>query len=113
MINEGMAQMGNPPRPRYLSWFGTKITAYAPEFKMTTPFGRAMSGLFWDAERSRRTHSRLAAIWTPTHYTLGVLGAVLAAIAGVTGLTDTLGKNSIGVDSNRISCRKQHCAVCR
>jgi hypothetical protein len=55
-----------------------------------------MSGLFWDAERARKKHTRLSAMWTPAHYILGVLGAVLAAVAGAAGLTAMLGKTEAG-----------------
>ena len=55
-----------------------------------------MSGLFWDAENARKKHSRLSAIWTPTYYVLGLLGAFLAAIAGVASLTAILGKTDAG-----------------
>lgn len=55
-----------------------------------------MSGLFWDAERARKKHSRLSAMWTPAHYVLGILGAFLAAVAGVASLSATLGKIEAG-----------------
>src|SRR4051812_23265554 len=88
--------MGNAPIPRKFPWFGTTITTYSPAFEVTTPFGRIMSGLFWDAERARKKHSRLSAMWTPAHYILGILGVLLAAIAGVATLSATLGKTEAG-----------------
>jgi hypothetical protein len=70
-------------------------TTYEPSWT-PTPFGRLSRGLFWEADRRWRKQHRLSVIWTQLHYIFGVLGTVLAAIAGFGGLAELLGKTEAG-----------------
>lgn len=71
--------------------WGKKTAPEIPSFS-DTPFGRRSSGLFWEADDSRRKHRRLSVRWAASHYIVGLLGAGLAATAGVTSLTEVFSK---------------------
>ena len=62
-----------------------------------TPYGQLSEGLFWEAQRSRRAHMRLARLWRVFHYGIGVLGVVLAGLAGFGGLSKLLGDEQVAL----------------
>jgi hypothetical protein len=73
-----------------------KTVLYEPKWG-TDRFSELCSGLFWEARKSNEREKRLASTWTAVHYCVGILGVVLAAIAGFGGLTDLLGKQATSV----------------
>ncbi len=56
-----------------------------------------MAGLFRDADQSWQKHDHLYVRWTWITYVFGILGPVLAALAGFGGLTSLFGKTAAGL----------------
>jgi len=59
-----------------------------------TPFGRLSARLFREATVRWRQERRRYQVWMQVHYGLGVIGVVLAALAGFGSLSDFLGQEA-------------------
>src|SRR4051794_34012567 len=82
-----------PPGPRS---FMERLLGRGPETLVPswegTPYGELSEGLFWEAHFGWRRHRRLLRFWTSWYYSLGILGVVLAGLAGFGGLSEVLGR---------------------